>query len=152
MRRALIRWSLPSVLVLALAIQVIPYGRSPVNPLLSQEPAWDGPQIREITVRACYDCHSNQTVWPWYAHIAPISWLIQSDVDEGRKKLNFSVWDRPQRKAHESGKAVRKGEMPPWYYTALHPQARLSAAERQTLIQGLETMFGHQQEQRTERR
>jgi hypothetical protein len=79
------------------------------------EPRWDGPATRALAVRACYDCHSNETVWPWYSHVAPVSWLTQRDVAEGRRKLNFSEWDRGQKEARESGKTVRKGTMPPWF-------------------------------------
>jgi hypothetical protein len=102
------------------------------------EPTWDDPRTRELTVRACFDCHSNQTVWPWYSNIAPISWLIQRDVKKGRRELNFSEWNKKQREARESAGTVRKGSMPPWYY----PWPRLSAAERQDLIRGLERTLG----------
>jgi hypothetical protein len=92
------------------------------------------PKTRELAVRACFDCHSNQTVWPWYSNVAPISWLVWSDVVRGRKELNFSEWDRSQREARESAGTVRKGSMPPWYY----PWAKLKAAEREALIRGLD--------------
>jgi hypothetical protein len=103
-----------------------------------QEPKWDSAQTRELTARACFDCHSNETVWPWYANIAPASWLVQRDVDKGRKKLNFSEWERPQEEADESAKSVQKAKMPPWYY----PWAQLSAAEHQALVRGLEQTLG----------
>ncbi|HET8530461.1 MAG TPA: heme-binding domain-containing protein [Methylomirabilota bacterium] len=129
-------------MVVFLALQLVPYGRSHTNPTRRVDPAWDTEATRALAVRACYDCHSNETVWPWYSHVAPMSWLLQRDVDEGRRKLNFSEWDRPQKEARESAKAVRKGEMPPWYYTPLHPDARLTAAESQALVRGLETTLG----------
>lgn len=125
-----------------LALQLVPYGRSHTNPTRRVEPAWDTEATRALAVRACYDCHSNDTVWPWYSHVAPMSWLLQRDVDEGRRKLNFSEWDRPQKEARESAKAVRKGEMPPWYYTPLHSDSRLTAAESQALVTGLEATLG----------
>ena len=133
-----VRWVVIGVVVLVVAVQLVPYGRAHTNPPVRREPVWDAPQTRELAVRACFDCHSNQTVWPWYSNIAPISWLVQRDVDEGRRKTNFSEWDRPQKEAHESAKTVRKATMPPWYY----PWAKLSPAERQTLIRGLEATLG----------
>jgi len=74
----------------AIAIQAVPYGRHHGNPPVLAEPSWDSPQTRVLTARACFDCHSNATVWPWYSNIAPISWLVQHDVDEGRRAVNFS--------------------------------------------------------------
>jgi len=123
-------------------MQAVPYGRGHTNPPMRVEPRWDRPETRVLTARACFDCHSNETVWPWYSHVAPVSWLVQRDVDEGRRKLNFSEWERSQREAHESAKTVRKGEMPPWFYTPTHPEARLTSAEAQALIRGLEATLG----------
>jgi hypothetical protein len=131
-----------AIVVLLGAIQLIPYGRNHVNPSVQAEPKWDSPQTRELAARACFDCHSNQTEWPWYSNVAPLSWLIQRDVEEGRRELNFSEWNRPQREAKESGKEVQKGSMPQWYYVLLHPSAGLSAQEKQTLIQGLNSITG----------
>ena len=82
------------------------------------------------------DCHSNLTEWPWYTNVAPMSWLVQRDVDEGRRILNFTEWDRPQR-TDEIGEVVLGGEMPPFQYTLIHPGAKLSDAERQELVDGL---------------
>jgi mono/diheme cytochrome c family protein len=131
------------VLVLLFAlIQAVPYGRSHGNPSVRQEPAWDSPATRALAADACFDCHSNQTSWPWYSHIAPISWLIQRDVDNGREALNFSEWDREQEGADEAAEKVGEKEMPPAWYGWLHPKARLSSAERQALVQGLQAMFG----------
>ena len=125
-----------------LAAQAVPYGRHHGNPPVRVEPSWDAPVTRALAVRACYDCHSNETIWPWYAHVAPVSWLVQRDVDEGRRKLNFSEWDRPQKEAHESASAVRKGEMPPWFYTLVQREARISGVESRVLIAGLEATLG----------
>ena len=135
-------WGLVGVFVVMLVIQTIPYGRDHSNPPVRQEPAWDSQQTRALASSACFDCHSNQTNWPWYSNVAPASWLIQRDVDGGRQKLNFSEWDRPQPGADEAAEAVQEGDMPPWQYRPLHPGARLSSAERQALIQGLEATFG----------
>ena len=129
------------VAVLLVAAQAVEYGRGH-NPPVRREPAWDSPRTRELVVRACYDCHSNETVWPWYSRIAPVSWLVRGDVNEGRRKLNFSEWDRVQKEAWESSKTVRTGEMPLWRYTVARSHARMSAAERQTLAQGFDATFG----------
>jgi mono/diheme cytochrome c family protein len=125
-------------IVVLVAIQAVPYGRAHTNPPVGREPAWDSPQTRALVARACFDCHSNETTWPWYSHVAPASWLIQRDVDEGRRALNFSEWDRPQKEARESAKTIREGEMPPWYY----PSPQLSAADREALIRGLDATLG----------
>jgi hypothetical protein len=123
-----------------LLIQVVPYGRDHTNPPVSAEPAWDSPRTKALAVAACFDCHSNETEWPWYTNVAPMSWLIQRDVDAGRDALNFSEWDRRQ-DAEDVGEVIREGEMPPWSYGILHPGARLSDAEKERLIAGLEASF-----------
>jgi hypothetical protein len=138
----LARWAGGIVVLVLVVMQLVPYGRDHVNPPVTGEPPWDRPQTRALAVRACFDCHSNQTVWPWYTHVAPISWLTQRDVEEGRRALNYSEWDRGQREAHESAKTLRTGEMPPWFYMLPRPQARLTPSERATLIAGLEATFG----------
>jgi mono/diheme cytochrome c family protein len=130
------------ILGLFLLIQLVPYGRNHTNPAVGQEPAWDSTQTRELAQRACFDCHSNETTWPWYSNVAPVSWLIQHDVDEGREKLNFSEWNRRQREAREAAKTVQDGSMPRWFYVPLHPEAGLSATDKAALIKGLQTTFG----------
>lgn len=138
----LVRNVLIGVLVVAFAIQLVPYGRSHANPPVQAEPTWDSARTRELAVRACFDCHSNETVWPWYSNVAPVSWLVQRDVDEGRAKLNFSEWTTPADEADESAETVREGEMPPRVFLITHPEARLSAAEKEELATGLAKMFG----------
>ena len=130
------------VVFLFAAIQLVPYCRAHENPASVQEPRWDSPRTRELAVRACFDCHSNETVWPWYSNVAPASWFVQDHVEEGRSKLNFSRWDQPQREAREAARQVRDGEMPPAYYTPLHGSAQLSAGERDELIRGLQATLG----------
>lgn len=137
-----LRWLGIGVVVAILILQLVPYGRSHTNPAGRMEPRWDTPATRGLAVRACYDCHSNETVWPWYSQVAPMSWLLQRDVDEGRRKLNFSEWNQAQKEARESAKTVREGEMPPWFYTLIQREARLTAAETQALIAGLEATLG----------
>jgi hypothetical protein len=126
------------IIVGGILIQFIPYGHDHTNPPVAAEPNWDSPQTRELAVRACYDCHSNQTTWPWYSNIAPVSWLIQHDVVEGRSKLNFTDWNAPQPEADNAARQVQRGAMPQSYYVALHPSANLTAEEKAALIKGLE--------------
>jgi hypothetical protein len=131
-----------SGLGLLAVVQLAPYGRDHQNPAVVREPAWDRPATRALAQRACFDCHSNETRWPWYSHLAPVSWLVQRDVDVGRRVVNFSEWDRPYEEAAESAEAVLEGEMPLAIYVWLHPAARLSAAERRELAGGLATSLG----------
>lgn len=145
MRTPVIVLATGAAALLALA-QLLPYGRDHANPPIQREPAWDSGYTRELTVRACYACHSNRTEWPWYARIAPAAWLIQRDVDAGRRTLNFSEWDRPQREAREAVHAVRERVMPPRRYTVAQPDARLSPSEREELVLGLEATLGVRQE------
>jgi hypothetical protein len=136
--------------LLALLIQLIPFGHNHTNPPVVREPNWDSPQTRELAKRACFDCHSNETVWPWYSNIAPVSWLVYRDVAEGRQHINFSEWDvHPSMPAgegegeqHQHGPEVFKEvleshEMPPAVYLLQHPEARLTDQELQILIDGL---------------
>ncbi len=127
-----------------LLIQLLPYGRNHTNPPVIQEPTWNSPQTRTLAQRACFDCHSNETVWPWYSNVAPISWLVQRDVDEGRKKLNFSTWGfGGEEEAEEMAEVIYEGEMPLPIYLLTHAEARLSAAEKEALAQGLMASLGN---------
>jgi mono/diheme cytochrome c family protein len=131
-------------LLIFAAMQVVPYGRDHTNPATTAEPKWNAPGTRALFRRACFDCHSNETVWPWYANVAPVSWLVQNDVEGGRLHLNFSEWDRPQRHAADVALEVREGAMPPAVYLPLHASAKLSDAERAALIAGAEASLGKQ--------
>ncbi len=135
MRRKLL-WVGLGLVALFLLIQAIPYGRAHSNPQVTKEPAWNAPQTRALAKDACFDCHSNETTWPWYSNIAPVSWLVTHDVDSGRSTLNFSEWNRPQ-ETDDIVEAVAGGGMPPWYYKIAHPKSRLSSAERAQLARGL---------------
>ena len=125
-----------------LVAQVVPYGHRHTNPPVAVEPHWDSDATRALAKRACFDCHSNETRWPWYSHLAPSSWLLQNHVDEGREALNFSEWQRGFKEAHEAGETVREQEMPPRSYLWLHPGARLSVGERKQLARGLDVTLG----------
>ncbi|GAB4427579.1 MAG: heme-binding domain-containing protein [Anaerolineae bacterium] len=128
------------LIVLFGLMQLVPVDKT--NPPVRSEPAWDSPETRALVKAACFDCHSNETVWPWYARIAPSSWLLAHDVEEGRSKLNFSEWTGRQEELDELVEVVREGEMPPWYYAIMHKEAQLSDAEKQALIDGLTRTLG----------
>jgi hypothetical protein len=123
-------------------IQLLPFGRPFPNPPVQAEPAWDSPRTRELAVRACFDCHSHETVWPWYSYVAPLSWRVVDHVREGREALNFSTWNNPSEEADEAAEVVQEGEMPLRDYLQAHPEARLSPTERQQLIAGLQATLG----------
>lgn len=126
------------------AIQLVPYGRDHSNPAITGEPQWANPETRELMVRACFGCHSNEVEYPAYASVAPVSWVVQSHIDEGREKVNYSEFDRRQRGADETLEVIQEGEMPPHYYTVfgLHPEARLTRTELDTLIAGIRATPG----------
>ncbi len=135
--------ALLTIVGLSVLIQFVPYGREHTNPEVVSEPRWDSPRTRELFMRACGDCHSNETKWPWYSGIAPISWLVAYDVDEGREHFNVSMWGvQEENEGEEAAEEVREGEMPPWAYLLAHPEARLDEAEKRELIEGLVRTFG----------
>lgn len=140
MRNKILLW----LLAIFVLIQFVPYGHDHSNPPVTKEPQWDSPQTRELANRACFDCHSNQTGWRWYSYIAPSSWLVENDVSGGRRHLNFSEWDRPQKHAEDVARMVKSGEMPLWFYLPLHPSAKLSDAEKAALIEGAGKSLGPQ--------
>jgi hypothetical protein len=122
--------------------QFLPTGLAHTNPPVLAEPSWDSPRTRELFMRTCGDCHSNETAWPWYSNIAPFSWLIQNDVMEGRAYFNVSEWGMGENEAGEAAGALWDGEMPPQQYKLLHPEARLSDSELHELYGGLLNTFG----------
>ncbi|MDD5211034.1 MAG: heme-binding domain-containing protein [Sulfuricurvum sp.] len=143
---------LAGLAVVAIAIQFIPYGKDHTNPLVISEPQWDSPRTKELFTNACANCHSNQTTYPWYSDIAPLSWLIEYDVKEGRELLNVSVWGvQKKNEGNEAAKEVREGEMPPFYYLPTHPEAKLTDAQKQALITGLEKTFGKESPEEKEK-
>jgi cytochrome c551/c552 len=132
------------VMIAAVLIQFIPYGHDHTNPPAVKEPTWNSSATRALIRRACFDCHSNETVWPWYSNIAPVSWLVQNDVDGGRRHLNFTEWDHPQRHAGDIAAQVKQGDMPLWFYLPMHSAARLTPADKEALIDGAEKTLGPQ--------
>ena len=125
-----------------LLMQLVPYGRTHSNPPTIVEPAWDSPRTRELAVRACFDCHSNYTRWPWYANVAPFSWAVQLDVESARDIINFSEWNRRYELAVYAGRRTRNGMMPPYKYKMAHPEANLTPEETLELARGLEATVG----------
>ncbi len=134
--RWLLRVVIAAVVILAL-IQLIRPART--NPQLSPELALRAPpQVAEILERSCYDCHSNQTRWPWYSNVAPFSWLLAYDVNEGRADVNYSEWagyppDRQLKLLKETCKEMEEREMPPAYYLPTHKHARLTPTDVETV-------------------
>jgi hypothetical protein len=140
-------------IVLIALIQFVPVQHS--NPPAADPVVFADANAEAIARRACYDCHSNQTVWPWYAYVAPFSWYSVNHVAEGRAQLNFSdvaaTLAQPRRGeggedgeqtstaelTEESAETINKNEMPPAYYTLIHTDAILSATDKATLIAGI---------------
>lgn len=127
-------WVVIGGCALAVLIQAVPYGRDHTNPPIKTKPAWTSVKVEQLATAACADCHSNATRWPWYTNVAPISWLVQKDVDEGRSKLN---WSEGCAEAGEVRDVIKEGEMPPLQYTIKHADARLSKSDRRVLGAGL---------------
>jgi hypothetical protein len=97
------------------------------------------PDVKSVLRRACYDCHSNETVWPWYSGVAPVSWLVGSDVKGARRHLNFSEWGtydagKQSNKLSAIAEEVRDGEMPLWYYSMIHRDSRLDASDQAKIL------------------
>lgn len=128
------------LIAILIAIQFIPVSKT--NPPVTREVRWDSPSTRALAQRSCFDCHSNETRWPWWAHVAPGSFLMANHVSDGRRDLNFSTWDMPQRGLMDDvEREVSSGDMPVSSYVLLHPEAKLSDTEKQQLIAGLRATY-----------
>ncbi len=123
-------------------IQLVPIGKTYTNPPVVSEPNWSSPEARQLAKQACFQCHSNETTWPWYSRIAPVSWLIAFDVQGARSKFNFSDWNNHPGELDEMIAAINEGEMPPIQFWLFHPEARMNEQQRQALIQALESSLG----------
>ena len=127
----MLRWILIGVAAVLVLIQLVPVDRS--NPPATEKLVMPD-NVQQIMQRSCFDCHSNETVWPWYSYVAPVSWLVKHDVEEGREHLNFSEWDklnqkRKMKRLEEIVEEVEEGKMPMPIYLIMHGDAEVSAAE-----------------------
>lgn len=118
-------------LLILVAVQFVPVERT--NPPV-ESPTVGSQPVMDLFRRACFDCHSNETIWPWYSKVAPFSWLFAYDVNRGREKLNFSTWNRPRLQDQnilkaEIWKQVKFGNMPPPFYVLGHPAGRVTTDE-----------------------
>lgn len=122
---------------LFLLIQLIPFGHNRTNPPVVSEPNWSSPAARALAKEHCFQCHSNETNWTWYANIAPGSWLIAYDVIEGRDQFNFSDWNNNPGELDEIIEVIQDGEMPPIQYWIFHPNSKMDAQQKQELIDAM---------------
>ncbi|HXN46548.1 MAG TPA: heme-binding domain-containing protein [Bryobacteraceae bacterium] len=136
-KKILIALAALAVLIQLVPQSVFPTTNPPVNPANTVESRAQAlsPAVSAILERSCYDCHSNRTVWPWYSKVAPVAWLVSNDVTEARREVNFSDWAQynPKRAAHklkEICAQVDQGDMPLWYYRPMHPNSKLSPADK----------------------
>ena len=136
-----------ALVVLLVVIQVVRPSRD--NPIVDPKNEMSAslavpPDVAAIFARSCNDCHSNRTIWPWYSTVAPVSWLVAFDVNQGRSELNFSEWGmaHPKEKAdalEEICKELTEKEMPGPIYPILHPTAKLTDADIQTVCRWTQT-------------
>ncbi|MFH0908727.1 MAG: heme-binding domain-containing protein [bacterium] len=130
-RTKLLRGALVALAAAVVLIQFVPVART--NPPVTGDipaPA----DAKAVIRRACYDCHSNESKWPWYSHVAPVSWLVTHDVNEARRKMNFSEWnklsaDKQARNLRNALEEIEGKDMPPKIYVPMHPDARLGDAD-----------------------
>lgn len=131
--KTLIRYACIAFSVVFLGIQLVPVPRA--NPSVISDV--DAPlEVKEILRQSCYDCHSNETEWPWYSYVAPVSWLVAYDVKEGREELNFSNWDVHRGDSHmmeEIIEEIAEREMPMPTYLITHSKASIDAHEMELL-------------------
>jgi mono/diheme cytochrome c family protein len=137
MKKVVLYLGIAAVVVFGL-IQLVPFGHDHTNPPTVSEPNWASPEARALVKQSCFQCHSNETEWPWYSNVAPASWLIAMDVKEGREHLNFSDWQGNPGEVDEMAEEIQDGGMPPIQYWMFHPEAKLNEQQKQDLIQALE--------------
>ncbi len=141
----MLRWILIGVAAVLVLIQLVPVDRS--NPPATEKLVMPD-NVQRIMQRSCFDCHSNETVWPWYSYVAPVSWLVKHDVEEGREHLNFSEWDklnlkRKIKRLEEIVEEVEEGKMPMPIYLIMHGDAEVSAAELAVLREWTQQELGN---------
>ena len=138
-----IRIALGVAATLAL-IQLVPYGRAHRDPRATRVARFADAKTQRLFDGACADCHSDHTKWPLYSDVAPVSWLVQRDVNEGRATMTLSEWDKAQPELGDIQEAIRGGSMPPLQYKLIHGRSRLSDAERRQLAAGFRAVFASQ--------
>jgi mono/diheme cytochrome c family protein len=126
---------------LAALIQLVPYGRAHGDPSPTQEVRFANADAQRLFDGACADCHSDHTSWPPYSNVAPVSWLVQRDVDEGRSVMNLSEWDKGHPDLGEVEEVILGGGMPPLQYKVAHSRGRLSSAEKRRLAAGFRAIY-----------
>ncbi len=144
--KRIVTWAVLGGLGLLLVIQLVPYGRDHTNPPVAQAAVFKSPKAQQLAADSCNDCHSNLTKWPWYTNVAPASWLVQDDVEGGRRIMNLSEWGKPQPALDEIVETIESGEMPPLKYKVMpnHAAARLSDKDKAALIAGFRQVYADQ--------
>ncbi len=140
------QYGLGGLVVIALAIQLVPNELPPVqtdNPGDLMGSGLVDAEMAGMLKTSCYDCHSNETNYPWYSYIAPVSWLVAKDTREGREELNFSTWQAYEmleklEKLDDIAIEVKEGEMPLGIYTAIHSESKLTDEQRQLIVEWAE--------------
>jgi Haem-binding domain len=136
-------------LLAVLAVAALIIGQSGTARRVATEPKTRGMPVSlnieppQVLVRACGNCHSNRTDWPWYSRVPPVSWWIAQHVREGRERLDFSKWDtysqrQRQDKLESICGLIATGRMPPWQYTTMHPEARLGEKDKKAVCAWIE--------------
>ena len=130
-----------TLLAVFVVMQLVPYGWTKTNPPVTSPAPWPNARAEAIARTSCYDCHSNETDWPFYSYVAPMSWLVRNDVERGRDELNFSEWDEEDaEEAEDAPEEIREGRMPLPNYRRIHRSASLTDEEAAILIDALEQM------------
>ncbi len=129
------------VIALLVLIQLVPYGRAHKDPRATREARFSSPTTQRLFNAACADCHSDHTSWPLYSNVAPFSWLVQRDVNEGRSAMNLSEWDKAHPEVGDIQRVILGGGMPPLQYRLVHGKSQLSTADRRKLAAGFRAMF-----------
>ncbi len=146
-RRKIVMGLIAAAVVVFIIFQLFPISNFnpemafPGNPLVDAQFTWDSAQTEQLVRAACYDCHSNETRYPWYGNIAPVSWLVYQDINEGRENLNFSTWTIREIEVDNLIDQIEKGNMPKPIYLPLHPEANLTAEQKAQLVAGLRATF-----------
>jgi hypothetical protein len=139
--KRLVLWGGGGLIVVFGLMQLVPYGWEKSNPPVTAPAPWPNAEAESIARVSCYACHSNETEWPAYSYVAPMSWLVRNDVDGGRDEMNFSEWGEKSADAAEDAREeITEGRMPLPNYRRIHRDAELTNEEAAVLIDALEQM------------